>query len=104
MAAHGSGAAARSIRDRVTVMNVDVGGGTSKIAICADGRVIDVTALDVGARLVCLDAGRHASFASRKPAAVSPPTSASRSSSAPSFQPRRRARWRRGWRTACSRP
>ena len=56
MAAHGSGAAARSIRDRVTVMNVDVGGGTSKIAICADGRVIDVTALDVGARLVCLDA------------------------------------------------
>jgi ethanolamine utilization protein EutA len=59
MAAHGSGAAARSIRDKTTVMNVDVGGGTSKIAICVDGRVIDVTALDVGARLVCLDgAGR----------------------------------------------
>src|SRR5258707_9503497 len=55
MAAHGSGAAARSIRDRVTVMNVDVGGGTSKIAICADGRVTDLTALDVGARLICLD-------------------------------------------------
>src|ERR1044072_5442731 len=34
MAAHGSGAAARSIRDRATVMNVDVGGGTAKIAIC----------------------------------------------------------------------
>src|SRR6478609_108282 len=59
MAAHGSGAAANSIRDRITVMNVDVGGGTSKIAICTDGRVTDVTALDVGARLVCLDpAGR----------------------------------------------
>jgi ethanolamine utilization protein EutA len=59
MAAHGSGAAARSIRDKATVMNVDVGGGTSKIAICADGRVTDVTALDVGARLICLDpAGR----------------------------------------------
>src|SRR5262249_36988365 len=59
MAAHGSGAGARSIRDRVTVMNVDVGGGTSKIAICVDGRVSDLTALDVGARLVCLDpAGR----------------------------------------------
>src|SRR6476619_2580484 len=57
MAAHGSGAAAHSIRDRITVMNVDVGGGTSKIAICSDGRVTDVTALDVGARLVCLDAG-----------------------------------------------
>src|SRR5205085_10549392 len=55
MAAHGSGAAARSIRDKATVMNVDVGGGTSKIAVCVDGRVADLTALDVGARLVCLD-------------------------------------------------
>jgi ethanolamine utilization protein EutA len=56
MAAHGSGAVARSIRDKATVMNVDVGGGTSKIAICADGRVTGLTALDVGARLICLDA------------------------------------------------
>jgi ethanolamine utilization protein EutA (predicted chaperonin) len=56
MAAHGSGAAARSIRDRTTIMNVDVGGGTSKIAVCAEGRVAELTALDVGARLVCLDA------------------------------------------------
>src|SRR5713101_3075315 len=55
MAAYGSGAVARSIRDETTVMNVDVGGGTSKIAICADGKVIDLTALDVGARLICLD-------------------------------------------------
>jgi ethanolamine utilization protein EutA len=56
MAAHGSGAVARSIRDKATVMNIDVGGGTSKIAICCDGRVSGVTAVDVGARLVCLDA------------------------------------------------
>src|SRR6266508_1450797 len=56
MAAYGSGAVARSIRDRATVMNVDVGGGTSKIAVCVDGRVTELTALDVGARLVCLDA------------------------------------------------
>ena len=55
MAAYGSGAVALSIRDECTVMNVDVGGGTSKIAICADGKVIDVTAVDVGARLICLD-------------------------------------------------
>ncbi len=55
MAAHGSGAAARSIRDNAIVMNVDVGGGTAKIAICAEGRVTDLTALDVGARLICLD-------------------------------------------------
>ena len=58
MAAYGSGAVARSIRDKATVMNVDIGGGTSKIAVCADGQVIDLTALDVGARLVCLDRRR----------------------------------------------
>src|SRR5215475_3027650 len=55
MAAHGSGALARSIRDQSTVMNVDVGGGTSKIAVCAAGSVIAHTAIDVGARLICID-------------------------------------------------
>src|ERR1700744_2569984 len=40
MAAYGSGAVARSIRDKSTVMNVDVGGGTSKISICQDGKVV----------------------------------------------------------------
>src|SRR6187397_2933636 len=56
MAAFGSGAAARSIRDNSVVMNVDVGGGTSKISVCAEGKVIALTAIDVGARLVCVDA------------------------------------------------
>jgi ethanolamine utilization protein EutA len=41
------------------VLNVDVGGGTAKIAVCAEGKVIDVTALDVGARLIVLDDGRR---------------------------------------------
>src|SRR5207237_7932492 len=59
MAAYGSGAVARSIRDKATVMNVDIGGGTSKIAVCADGKVIDLTAVDVGARLVCIDEARR---------------------------------------------
>ncbi len=59
MAAYGSGAVARSIRDGAAVMNVDVGGGTSKIATCRDGAVIAITAIDVGARLICTDeAGR----------------------------------------------
>src|SRR5580704_3669849 len=39
MAAYGSGAAARSIRGSAPLMNVDIGGGTSKIAVCCDGRV-----------------------------------------------------------------
>jgi ethanolamine utilization protein EutA len=55
MAAHGSGAVARSLRENATVMNVDIGGGTSKIAICAHGKVIARTALDVGSRLVSID-------------------------------------------------
>src|SRR5215470_13770645 len=58
MAAYGSGAVARSIRDEATVMNVDVGGGTAKIAVCRNGEVVAITAADVGARLVCLDADR----------------------------------------------
>jgi ethanolamine utilization protein EutA len=55
MAAHGSGAVARSLRENATVMNIDIGGGTSKIAICAGGKVSARTALDAGSRLVSLD-------------------------------------------------
>jgi len=56
LAAYGSGAVARSIRDQATIMNVDVGGGTAKIAVCTEGKVVDVTAVDIGARLVVVDA------------------------------------------------
>jgi ethanolamine utilization protein EutA len=59
MAAYGSGAAARSIRNSAPVMNIDVGGGTAKIAVCAEGKVVDVTALDIGARLIVLDEARR---------------------------------------------
>jgi len=38
------------------VMNVDIGGGTSKIAVCEGGEVIEMTALDIGARIVSFDA------------------------------------------------
>lgn len=51
MAAHGSGAVALS-RTRGRVLNVDVGGGTTKLAVCADGRVEATAALDVGARAI----------------------------------------------------
>ncbi len=55
LAAFGAGAAARSIRESARVMNVDVGGGTSKIAVCEAGEVVEMTALDVGARIVAFD-------------------------------------------------
>ncbi len=56
LAAFGSGAAARSIRDGCTVMNIDIGGGTTKIVRCEAGVVVAQTALDIGARIVCFDA------------------------------------------------
>jgi ethanolamine utilization protein EutA len=65
MAAHGSGAVARSIRDAATVMNVDVGGGTSKIAVCRDGKVVAETAIDVGARIVMADHPEARAIAAR---------------------------------------
>ncbi|MBI4488076.1 MAG: ethanolamine ammonia-lyase reactivating factor EutA [Deltaproteobacteria bacterium] len=57
MAAHGAGTVAQSARRGGVCMNIDVGGGTSKIAICAEGKVREVTAIDLGARLVVLDGG-----------------------------------------------
>lgn len=56
LAAYGSGAVARSIREQARVMNVDVGGGTTKVALCEKGDVVETTALDVGARIVAFDA------------------------------------------------
>ena len=59
LAAYGSGAVARSIRESARVMNVDIGGGTSKIAVCEAGEIVELTALDIGARIVAFDsAGR----------------------------------------------
>ncbi|MBI2986803.1 MAG: ethanolamine ammonia-lyase reactivating factor EutA [Deltaproteobacteria bacterium] len=55
MAAHGSGAVAESARAGGICLNIDIGGGTSKFAICTKGRVREVTAIDVGARLIVLD-------------------------------------------------
>ena len=57
LASYGSGAVHMTYHEGgdFTVMNVDVGGGTSKIAIVKEGKVIDTCAMEVGARLVALD-------------------------------------------------
>lgn len=56
LAAHGSGAVALS-RDAATplVLNVDIGGGTTKLAVCRKGRVEETAAIDIGARLFSWD-------------------------------------------------
>jgi ethanolamine utilization protein EutA len=56
LAAFGSGAAARSIRESARVMNADVGGGTAKLAVCEAGEPVESTAIDIGARIVSFDA------------------------------------------------
>src|SRR5262245_55603793 len=57
LASYGSGAVHMTYHEGgdFTVMNVDVGGGTSKIAIVQQGKVIDTCALEVGARLMAMD-------------------------------------------------
>jgi ethanolamine utilization protein EutA len=56
LAAHGSGAVALS-RSAATplVLNVDIGGGTTKLAVCRDGHVEETAAIDIGARLISWD-------------------------------------------------
>ncbi|MEA2641661.1 MAG: ethanolamine utilization protein EutA [Chloroflexota bacterium] len=55
LAAHGSGAVALSRHDDRTVLNVDVGGGTAKLALAHEGEVIATAAIAVGGRLVATD-------------------------------------------------
>ena len=59
MAAHGAGAVGESGRSGDVVMNVDIGGGTTKVAICQAGKVLEVTAFDAGARLIAFDEERR---------------------------------------------
>ncbi len=55
MAAYGSGAVTLSAEGNRTLINVDIGGGTTKIAICSEGKICNIAAIDVGARLIAWD-------------------------------------------------
>ena len=50
LAAHGSGSVARSRRDRETILHIDVGGGTTKLALIENGAIVATSAIAVGAR------------------------------------------------------
>lgn len=52
LAAHGAQTAALSRRRGETVLNVDIGGGTTKFALVRDGVVVATAAAGIGARLV----------------------------------------------------
>jgi ethanolamine utilization protein EutA len=52
MAAHGSGAVALSRGHNATLLNVDIGGGTTKFALIENGRILATCAIAVGGRLI----------------------------------------------------
>jgi ethanolamine utilization protein EutA len=55
LAAYGSGAARASHDLGRPVLNVDIGGGTTKLALVENGRVVHTAAIHIGGRLVVID-------------------------------------------------
>ena len=55
LAAHGSGAVALSRERQCTVLHVDIGGGTTKLALIEKGVIKSVSAFAVGGRLLAAD-------------------------------------------------
>ncbi|HET8564038.1 MAG TPA: ethanolamine ammonia-lyase reactivating factor EutA, partial [Candidatus Binatia bacterium] len=57
LAAHGSGAVALSAERECRILNVDIGGGTTKLAVAERGRVLSTAAFHIGGRLLATDGG-----------------------------------------------
>ena len=64
LAAKGSGAAEYSEKTGKTVLHMDIGGGTSNLALMKDGKVIKTGCLNVGGRLLKLDANGAVTYIS----------------------------------------
>jgi ethanolamine utilization protein EutA len=56
LAAYGSGAARVSSDHRQRLLNIDIGGGTTKLAVVENGRVVATAAVHIGGRLQVVDA------------------------------------------------
>ncbi len=56
LAAHGSGAVALSREKGEAILNVDIGGGTTKLALVVNAEVVSTSAFAVGGRLLAFDA------------------------------------------------
>ncbi len=56
LAAYGSGAARVSHDQNKRILNIDIGGGTTKLALVEQGRVLATAAVHIGGRLQVLDA------------------------------------------------
>src|SRR5438477_2143423 len=58
LSAHGSGAVALSRGHNATLLNVDIGGGTTKLTLIEKGRILATLAIATGGRLLVEDARR----------------------------------------------
>ncbi len=56
LAAYGSGAAKISHDQDLRILNIDIGGGTTKLALIDDGSVLETAAVHIGGRLLVVDA------------------------------------------------
>lgn len=55
LAAYGSGAARISFDHQSTVLNIDIGGGTTKLSILKNGVLLETAAIHIGGRLVAIN-------------------------------------------------
>lgn len=58
LSARGAGTDAMSKENRNTVANIDIGGGTSNIAVFNKGELVGTSCLDIGGRLVKIENGK----------------------------------------------
>ncbi|MCH6546234.1 MAG: ethanolamine ammonia-lyase reactivating factor EutA, partial [Deltaproteobacteria bacterium] len=57
LAAHGSGAIRLSQEKGLNLINIDVGGGTTKVGVISRGRLVDGGVFNIGARVVAHEGG-----------------------------------------------
>lgn len=55
LAAYGSGAVRLSKDSRSRILNVDMGGGTTKLSLIVSGEIVETAAISIGARLIAFD-------------------------------------------------
>ena len=64
LAAKGAGAVAYSRENGKTVLHMDIGGGTSNLALIKDGKILRTGCLNVGGRLIKLDKNGYITYIS----------------------------------------
>lgn len=71
IAGKGSGAEYISKKEGKTVVNLDIGGGTTNIAVFKCGEVIDTSCLDIGGRLIKVNSDKKITYISPKIKSIS---------------------------------